>query len=142
MYTINMKQKRGFTLTEFLIIGAIIALIAVGGSLLLGIERSRNRDAKRIADMSNIAAGFAVLYAQKGSYIDAAVGCSKVNDAVRRCSLPVLTGLEGELRDPGRFSYRVTRVPDAEDFGITFQLERAYGSLAAGNHVLSKDGIK
>lgn len=142
VYTTSMKQKPGFTLTEFLVIGAVIALLAVGGTLVLGVERARNRDAKRIADMTNFAAGFAVLYAQKGSYADAAVGCTKVNDPARRCSLPVLTGLEDELNDPSRFAYRVSRVPDAENFGISFRLERAYGTLTAGTHTLSKGGIR
>lgn len=137
-----MKQKPGFTLTEFLIIGAIIALLAVGGTLLLGMERARARDAKRIADITNYAAGFAVLYAQQASYADAAAKCPTRNMVATSCGLPALTTLENNLKDPGRYSYRVSRVPDAENFGLTFHLERAYGGLTAGDHTLSKDGIK
>jgi prepilin-type N-terminal cleavage/methylation domain-containing protein len=137
-----MKTKPGFTLTEFLITGAIIALLAVAGTMLLGIERARLRDAKRIADMTHFAAGFAVLYAAKASYVEAAAGCGKKGVLASTCALPTLTGLEDELIDPGNYSYRLSRVPDAEDFGIMFHLERTYGTLAAGNHVLTKEGIK
>ncbi len=137
-----MKQRPAFTLTEFLITGAVVALLAVAGTLFIGIERARNRDAKRIADMTNYAAGFAVLYAQKASYADAAKQCGKKGMVATTCALPTLTGLEDELQDPGRYTYIVSRVPDAENYGIQFYLERAYGSLAAGPHTLSKDGIQ
>ncbi len=137
-----MKQRPGLTLTEFLITAAIVALLAAGGTMFIGIERARNRDAKRLADMTNYAAGFAVLYAQKASYADAAKACGQKGMVTTTCGLPTLTGLEDELRDPGRFSYQLSRVPDAENFGIRFQLEREYGTLAAGTHVLTKDGIQ
>lgn len=137
-----MKQKPGFTLTEFLIIGAIIALLAVGGTMLIGIERARNRDARRIADITNFAAGFAVLYAQDASYAAAAEGCSKVGDLASTCSLPTLTSMESQLKDPGSFTYTVSHVPDAEDFGISFRLERSYGQYGAGVHQLTRSGIK
>jgi len=142
MYTNDMKQKPGFSLTEFLIIGAIVALLAVAGTLMIGIERSRNRDAKRIADMTNFAAGFAILYAQDASYAAAAEGCATVGVLATTCKLPTLTGMESQLKDPGSYSYQVTKVPDAEDFGISFRLERPYAQYAAGTHLLTRSGIK
>lgn len=136
-----MKRK-AFTLTETLIIGALFGAVIIAGTLLLSVERARTRDAKRITDMVRLAAGFSLLYSQKASYADAASGCSTVGANPAACSLgDVVSGL-GQLHDPGRFAYTVSRVPDRDDFGVAFRLERSYGSLAAGPHVLSKTGIR
>lgn len=135
-------QRPGFTLTETLIVGALFGAIVIASTLLLSAERARTRDAKRVADMVRLAAGFSLLYSQKASFADAAVGCSAVNTNPNTCSLgDVVNGL-GDIHDPGRFTYTVSRVPDKDDFGITFQLERKYGGLNAGKHVLSKSGIR
>ena len=67
-------QRRGFSLPETLIIGAIAVLLAVVGTGLLSLERARLRDAKRITDITRFAGAFAVLYAQHGGYEQAAVG--------------------------------------------------------------------
>lgn len=136
-----MKRK-GFTLTETLIIGTLFGLFVLAGTFVLGAERARTRDAKRIADMTRLGAGFALLFGQKATYADAAVGCPTVNSDAARCSLnDVVNGLD-TIRDPGKFSYTVLRVPDREDFAIQFRLERNYSTLKAGNHVLSKSGVQ
>lgn len=136
------QARAGFTLTETLIIGALFALFVLVGSLLLSIERARTRDTLRVADMTRVAASFAVLYAQQASYSAAAGGCGTVGDDIRSCTLPAVVPSVADLVDPGKFSYTVSRVPDAEDFGVRFRLERGYGSLAAGTHTLTKAGIQ
>lgn len=135
-----MKHK-GFTLTETLIIGALFGVFVLAGTLLLGAERARTRDMKRVADMTRLSAGFALLYSQKASYVDAAAGCPKVGSDAAACALTdVLSGLNG-LKDPGKYRYTVVRVPDIDDFGISLHLERSYSALKAGTHVLTKTGI-
>lgn len=140
-YTIPMS-RRAFTLTETLIIGALFGIFVLGGTLVLGAERARTRDARRIADMTRLAAGFALLYSQKASYTDAAAGCAAVNTDASTCTLQDVVGPLNAIRDPGKFSYTVVRVPDREDYAIRFQLERAYGTLKAGAHLLTKSGIR
>lgn len=135
-------HKRGFTLTETLIVGALFGIVIIVGTLLLSMERARTRDAQRLADMTRLASGFALLYAEKASYADAATGCAKIGVAANTCTLTdVLPGLDG-LKDPGRFDYTVSKVPDRDNFGIRFRLERRYGTLAAGAHTLTKNGIQ
>ncbi len=135
-------QRRGFSLTETLITGALFGILVIVSTMLLSMERARTRDAQRLTDMTRIASGFALLYAQNASYADAAVGCPTVNTAAAKCTLTdVLPGLT-DLKDPGRFSYIVSSVPDRENFGIGFHLERRYGTLAAGAHTLTKNGIQ
>lgn len=140
-YTCVMKHK-GFTLTETLIVGALFGLFVLAGTMFLGAERARTRDAKRVADMTRLAAGFSLLYGQKATYADAAAGCGTLGMNAKLCTLTdVLVGID-QIQDPGRFTYTVARVPDQDDFGIKFHLERTYGALKAGDHILSKAGIR
>lgn len=136
------KSGAGFTLTETLIIGALFGMFVLAGTLILGSERARTRDMKRIADMTRISSGFALLYGQKASYADAAAGCPTVGSDATKCTLTdVLSSLDS-VNDPSRYTYTVARVPDRDDFGIKFRLERTYGALKAGEHILSKTGIR
>ena len=135
-------QRSGFTLTETLIVGALLGLFLLAGTLILSSERARTRDAKRMADITRIASGFAILYAEKASYASAATGCSKVGADAATCTVvPPITTLDA-VKDPGQFAYLVSRVPDKDDFGVTFHLEKSYGSLTAGLHTLSRSGIR
>ncbi|MBI3572886.1 MAG: hypothetical protein HY092_01660 [Candidatus Kerfeldbacteria bacterium] len=148
-FRVKQKQSRGyidsspaFTLTETLIIGALFGIFIVVGTFILSTERARSRDAERVADMTRLAGGFALLYAEKASFADAATGCSQVGVNAATCTLrDIVQGLDA-IKDPGRYSYKVTRIPDRDDFGISFHLERRYGSLLAGMHTLSKAGIQ
>lgn len=139
----NMNYNRpAFTFPETLVVGALFALFVLAGTLALSIERARTRDAVRIADMTRVAAAFAILHAQQASYASAAEGCSAVGDLVSACTLDTgVVGL-GSLKDPSKYTYTVTRVPDRDDFAVSFHLERRYGSLAAGTHSLTKAGIQ
>ncbi len=136
-----MKHE-GFTLTETLIIGALFGLFTLAGTLLLSAERARTRDMKRVADMTRLSAGFALLYGQKATYADAATGCPTVGSNAAMCALTdVMSGLS-TIKDPGKFSYTVQQVPDKNGFAIVFRLERSYGTLKAGRHYLTKAGIQ
>ncbi len=136
------QSGAGFTLTETLIVGALFGLFILAGTLILSSERARTRDTKRLADMTRLSAGFALLYGQKASYADAATGCPAVGVDASKCALTeVVTGLDA-IKDPGKFSYTVQRVPDRTDFGVAFRLERSYGALKAGAHFLSKAGVR
>jgi type II secretory pathway pseudopilin PulG len=135
-------ERRGFTFTETLIVGVVFAIVLLGGTWLLSMERARARDAMRLADMTRVANAFSLIYAQSASYEAAAAGCQKIAQPVSACTLATDVPGLAEIDDPGRFEYIVTRVPDREDFGIRFRLERSYGTLAAGYHTLSKNGIR
>ncbi len=135
-------NRKAFTLTETLITGALFGLSILVSTLLLGTERARTRDAIRIADMTRVASGFALLYSQQATYVPAASGCSQVGRLVSTCTLTTPIGTISDVRDPGRFAYSISRVPDRDDFGVRFTLERRYGTLSAGAHQLTKDGIQ
>ena len=137
-----IKNHSGLSLIELLIIIGLFGALITLGLFVLSNERARVRDSQRIADITRVQAAFQLLYFEKASYKEAATGCPKTGDDVNQCGLgKYLNGL-GALRDPGRFKYQISRVPDESDYGVAFNLERAYGGLKAGQHVLSKNGIK
>ena len=140
--TEKYHTQRGLSLAGLLIIlGLIIGLIAVG-ALLLGRERARVRDAVRIADMTQFSAAMRLLYSEEGSYAAAAQGCSSLGALMHTCTVKPLLNSIAQSKDPGRTTYAVGDVPDADSYGIVFTLEQGYGTYTAGRHVLTQDGIR
>ena len=71
-----MKNKKGFTLIEMLIVVAIIAILS--GLILTGLNRARmqSRDARRMADIKNIQAQLEVYYNANNKYPDSLAGAN------------------------------------------------------------------
>lgn len=143
-YTGSMQHsnQRGLGLISTLLVFSLLAVFLASVGLILSQERSRVRDAHRIADMTRVQFAFETLYREKASYADAAAGCGKVGLLVSTCSLSTYLPQIASLKDPGSSSYSIERVPDDKDYSVGFKLERSYDNLAAGKHVLSKAGIR
>lgn len=135
-------NNKGFSLKELIIFTALLLAVMVLGVVLLRGERARVRDAKRIADMTQIRYGFEILFNRENSYAQAAQGCSEAGVLVSSCSLSEFLPNISKIKDPGKYSYKVTKVPDEENFEVTFYLEKDYDSLLAGKHTLSSAGIR
>jgi len=138
----KLMDNRGLSLKELIIFTALLLLIIVLGILLLNTERARVRDAKRIADITQLRYGFEVLFNEKNSYAEAAEGCSKEGSLASSCNLSKYLPNIKQIKDPGKYSYVVSVVPNNDNFGISFVLERNYGRLVAGRHTLTPAGIK
>lgn len=135
-------NNKGFSLKELIIFTALLLGVVVFAVALLNGERARVRDAKRMADMAQVRYGFEILFNQKNSYADAAPGCPEEGTLVSACALGEYLPNIAQIEDPGKYSYKVTAVPDEENFEITFYLEKSYDSLPAGRHTLSASGIR
>jgi len=135
-----MNQK-GLSLKELIIFTALLLVIIVLGVLLLRSERARVRDAKRMADMNRLRYGFEILFNEENSYAPAAKGCSQEGSLASSCDLSQYLSSIVSIKDPGKYSYRIVTVPNEEDFAISFTLEKGYGNLAAGKHILDSTGI-
>jgi prepilin-type N-terminal cleavage/methylation domain-containing protein len=66
--TLRNKNKAGFTLIELLVVIAIIGLLASVVLLALNSARAKSRDAKRLADIRQMASAFELFFNDKSSY--------------------------------------------------------------------------
>jgi prepilin-type N-terminal cleavage/methylation domain-containing protein len=66
--TLRNKNKAGFTLIELLVVIAIIGLLASVVLLALNGARAKSRDAKRIADIRQLASAFELYFNDANSY--------------------------------------------------------------------------
>ncbi|MFH0853652.1 MAG: type II secretion system protein [bacterium] len=136
------KKQQGLSLIELIIVIGIFGLVIVIGVVMLGNERARARDSQRIADMTKVQAAFQLLIFEKGSYLEAAQGCSEAGADINDCGLGRYLSGADSLKDPSRFAYTITQVPDEDNYRVQFTLERQYGTLAAGKHILTEAGIQ
>lgn len=72
--------KNGFTLIEFLLVAALIAILMTMGFSSYGKSLSRGRDSKRLTDMQEVQKGFELYYARHNSYdlVDTMFGDTEV----------------------------------------------------------------
>jgi len=63
-----MKQRRGFTLVELLVVISIIGLLSTLAVVSLNSARQKARDAKRIADVKQIQTAMELYYNDKQGY--------------------------------------------------------------------------
>lgn len=68
MKKLRNKNKAGFTLIELLVVIAIIGLLASVVLLALNSARAKSRDAKRLADIRQIASAFELYFNDNNAY--------------------------------------------------------------------------
>jgi prepilin-type N-terminal cleavage/methylation domain-containing protein len=64
----HQNRKRGFTLIELLVVIAIIGLLSSMSVYAINIARMKARDAKRLADLKQIATALDLFYDQQSRY--------------------------------------------------------------------------
>lgn len=133
-----MNKQKGFTLIELLVVIAIIALLASVIMLSLSNARQKARDAKRVADIKEIANSMELYFSKNNTYPASLAALVADGDLASSPSAPAPQ--DGSCT-VAQNTYTYTMV-SASSYSVTFCLGAVTGSYAAGVHTLSQTGIQ
>ena len=159
----NSKKQSGFTLIELLVVIAIIGLLASVVLVALNNARQKSRDAKRIADMNQIAKALELYFSDNNTYPTSSVGrnfSALVNNPslwgqpaispkyiATLPSAPVPSdgncGAQGATGNGVNDYYVYPATQSTTNaYTITFCLGQQTGGLPAGAHTLTQSGFR
>ena len=150
------KNKAGFTLIELLVVIAIIGLLASVVLLALNSAREKSREAKRLADIRQLASAFELYYNDNNAYpTQATVGGGVLanglfTSAPSNTIVPKYIGLFPTAPSPADLPCTPTTNSYSYDGGqttgatytLTFCLGSITGGYSAGTHILTPAGIQ
>jgi prepilin-type N-terminal cleavage/methylation domain-containing protein len=151
----NKKQK-GFTLIELLVVIAIIGLLASVVLLALNSARAKSRDAKRLADLRQVASALELYFNDNSSYPTAAAGAFTGTTWGQPSVVPGFIGLIPTAPTPADgtcgstatngsntyYWYANNASAQTNGYQITFCLGAQTGGYSAGPHTLTPSGIQ
>jgi len=142
----NLKNKNtaGFTLIELLVVIAIIGLLASVVLLALNGARAKSRDAKRIADVRQMASAYELYFNDYNTYptTQAMVGLTPTYiGMIPSNPLPndgncATTNASGYVYMPSSLSSAAT------GYTLNFCLGGTTGGYSGGSHTLTQAGIQ
>lgn len=158
MKTIGRKIAHGFTLIELLVVIAIIGLLSTLAVVSLNNARAKSRDAKRVADMKQVASALELYYGDNNGYPVVAAATNIGEGTALTLSsagfaaagvAPVYMG--AVPKDPTSTQHYAYTSKDAAgaacttapcaSYGIAFTLEGTTAGLASGAHTVSPTGV-
>lgn len=138
--TLRNKRQKGFTLIELLVVIAIIGLLASVVLLALNSARQKSRDAKRLADVRQIASALELYFNDNNTY----PGSMASLTPTYMTSLPQYPGATAPDAPcvTGNSTYAYTQLTSGSTYQLVFCVSATTGGLGAGTHTLSQGGIQ
>jgi len=155
-----MKTSRGFTLIELLVVISIIGLLASVVLLALNGARAKARDAKRVADLNQLAKVFELYFNDYFSYPTSTSACiigtgSCLTNLVPKylSGLPTAPvpadsgggfncGSSYGIATANDYQFASSTASTAANYTVTFCLGNKTGALSAGVHTLTNGGMQ
>lgn len=145
-----MKNQKGFTLVELLVVVAIIALLSTLAVVALGSARTKARDAKRISDIKQIQTALELYFTDQNGYPVAVTGLVLGGTGATILSTNGFSDTAGTTTYMGAVPSNPTPngtaytylAGTASSYTISFTLEQASGGLTAGGHTATPNGIQ
>jgi prepilin-type N-terminal cleavage/methylation domain-containing protein len=115
-----IKERKGFTLIEILIVVAIIAILASVVLVGLGPTQQAGRDARRISDLGEVQTGLELYYSKCGYYPGAAESAACGAYSETSAWGPLTTALKGS-------GIGVGTIPNDPSAGKTYYYDSCSG---------------
>ncbi|MFA6533811.1 MAG: type II secretion system protein [Patescibacteria group bacterium] len=148
-----MNKQKGFTLVELLVVIAVIGLLAVLAVASLNSGHKKERDSRRLDQVSQIKAGLEMYFQKNNAYplaTEAIVlgqesyAClgQKGFTTVAACGEKPYLDLVPAAPTPPSDSAYYYGSSDGSSYSVGFNLETGLNNLNSGAHVLSPEGIQ
>lgn len=137
----NKTSQKGFTLIELLVVIAIIGLLASVVLLSLNSARQKSRDAKRLADMRQLASALELYYNDFSGYPTASGSTPANLNPNYIGALPTAPAPADGTCQTASNTYTYTS-SGVTTYSYTFCLGAATGGYSAGVRTLSPSGIQ
>jgi prepilin-type N-terminal cleavage/methylation domain-containing protein len=142
-----MKNKKGFTLVELLVVVAIIGILAAVSVVSLNTARARARDSRRVADVRQIQTALELYYNDMGTYPAAVApgGEIKAGNTVYMSQIPTPPSPhDGDCTAANnKYAYALQNASSTTpSYTITYCLGAPTGGLAAGLSVATPATVK
>jgi len=120
-----MKYQKGFSMIELLVVIAIIGILTAGAILVVGTSRERARDAKRVADLSQLGKALDLLIndGQTGYPLVAAPGSCLDGDDPVNTALKAAGLITTSITDPVHLTDTATCFRYSSSDGIDYQIK-------------------
>ena len=154
----RVELSKGFTLIELLVVIAIIGLLASVVIVALAGSRQKSRDAKRVADITQMSKAMELFFTQYSTYpttastciIGVTAGClgvlsPTIVNVLPAAPKPADPGCVGSLGAGIANDYQLVStggVNTVNSYAITFCVSAQTGSFSAGVHTLTDKGFQ
>lgn len=138
----NQKIQSGFTLIELLVVIAIIGLLAAVVLVALTSSRQKAQDAKRVADVQQLAKAVELYYPANNTYPVATTPTTTIPGVIPQyvAAMPAPPQPPGNGCTTAQNNY--TYQSDGQSYGIVFCTGTTVGTFKPNYYIISSQGIQ